>query len=305
MFARLMGDIEFVEMIRRAVQKKYQPQPEPTAMQVLLHHGNLAWKPALIESSPIAVDFDAYRVYPESKRLEWAFLLWCLAQPKPSEHFTALHEDGSLKGWIPELDRLWGVPQRPEFHPEVDTGIHAMMVLDVAARMNVSLPVRFACLTHDFGKGTTPAEILPRHHGHEDRSVELLDEFVERFPVPKNYYELAQLVAKEHGNLHRSADLDASATLRLLMRCNAFDNPGMFVATICAATCDARGRLGKENDPYNEGIRLLNCSVAAETVDAKQVMIAEAFLGRDSQQQEAAVFKARRDAILRMEQNHA
>jgi tRNA nucleotidyltransferase (CCA-adding enzyme) len=143
-------------------------------------------------------------------------------------------------------DRLWGVPQRAEYHPEIDTGVHVMLVLDMAARLQAPLPVRFAALTHDLGKGTTPQDVLPRHIGHEERSARLLKAVVQRLRVPSECAELADVVAREHGNIHRSLELSAAATVRLLERCDALRKPQRFADVLWACECDARGRTGRE-----------------------------------------------------------
>jgi tRNA nucleotidyltransferase (CCA-adding enzyme) len=155
------------------------------------------------------------------------------------------------------VDRLWGVPQRADYHPEVDTGVHLMMVLDMSARLQAPLPVRFACLTHDLGKGTTPAEVLPRHIGHEQRSAKLLKTVCNRLRVPTDCRELADVVAREHGNIHRSASSAPPPLVRLLERCDAFRKPQRFAEVLLACECDARGRLGLEDKPYPQRERLL------------------------------------------------
>ena len=134
----------------------------------------------------------------------WQELARGLMEEKPSRMFEVLRECGALAVLLPEVARLWGVPQRAEYHPEVDTGVHLMMVLDMAARLQAPLPVRFACLVHDLGKGTTAADMLPRHIGHEERSAELLKDVAERLRVPVDCRETADVVAREHGHIHRS-----------------------------------------------------------------------------------------------------
>ncbi|MEG0316860.1 MAG: multifunctional CCA addition/repair protein, partial [Comamonas sp.] len=134
----------------------------------------------------------------------WQEISRGLMAAQPSRMFEVLRACGALKVLLPELDRLWGVPQRAEYHPEVDSGVHAMMVMDTAAQLDAPLTVRFACLCHDFGKGTTPADMLPRHIGHEQRSAQLLKGVCDRWRVPNDCKELADLVAREHGNIHRS-----------------------------------------------------------------------------------------------------
>ena len=197
----------------------------------------------------------------------WQELARGLMEQRPSRMFEVLRGCGALRCLLPEVDRLWGVPQRAEHHPEVDTGVHLMMVLDMSARLGASLPVRFACLCHDLGKGTTPADILPRHLGHEERGVELLKGVCERWRVPRESRELAEVVAREHGHIHRSDALNAAAVLRLLERCDALRRPGRFAEVLLACECDARGRLGFADSPYPARARLLSALQAAGAVD--------------------------------------
>ncbi len=201
----------------------------------------------------------------------WQELARGLMEPRPSRMFELLRACGALSRLLPEVDRLWGVPQRAEYHPEVDTGVHLMMVLDMSARLCAPLPVRFACLTHDLGKGTTPADVLPRHIGHEVRSADLLKEVADRWRVPNDCRELADVVAREHGNIHRSEDLNAAAVVRLLERCDAFRKPERFAQVLQACECDARGRLGFEERPYPQAARLLAALAAARGVNTAEV----------------------------------
>ncbi|MGA0571628.1 multifunctional CCA addition/repair protein [Variovorax sp. VNK109] len=201
----------------------------------------------------------------------WQELSRGLMEPRPSRMFELLRECGALQRLLPEVDRLFGVPQRAEYHPEVDTGIHLMMVLDMSARLGASLPIRFACLTHDLGKGTTPADVLPRHIGHEARSARLLQDVCKRLRVPVDCRELADVVAREHGNIHRSGEFGAAALVRLLERCDAFRKPARFEDVLLACECDARGRLGLEEEPYPQRERLLAALRAAQTVDTAAV----------------------------------
>jgi len=131
----------------------------------------------------------------------WQELARGLMEAAPSRMLTVLRECGALAVLLPEVERLWGVPQRADYHPEVDTGVHLLLVLDMAARLQASLPVRFACRMHDLGKGTTPAHVLPRHIGHEGRSARLLQGVCERLRVPTDCRETADVVAREHGNI--------------------------------------------------------------------------------------------------------
>ncbi|MBA2962637.1 MULTISPECIES: multifunctional CCA addition/repair protein [Ramlibacter] len=201
----------------------------------------------------------------------WQELARGLMEDRPSRMLTVLRDCGALARLLPEVDRLWGVPQRAEYHPEVDTGEHLLLVLDMSARLRAPLPVRFACLTHDLGKGTTPAEVLPRHIGHEQRSARLLKQVTNRLRVPTECQELADVVAREHGNIHRSGEFGAAAVVRLLERCDAFRKPQRFADALLACECDARGRLGLEEQPYPQRARLLGALEAARQVPTATV----------------------------------
>ena len=201
----------------------------------------------------------------------WQELARGLMETKPSRMFTVLRECGALARVLPEVDALWGVPQTAVHHPEIDTGVHLMMVLDMSAQLNATLPVRFACLTHDLGKATTRIEELPRHIGHEQRSARLLQKLCDRWRVPMELRELADVVAREHGNIHRSADLGAAALVRLLERCDAFRKPQRFDQVLLACECDARGRLGFEDRPYPQRDRLNGVLAAAQSVATQAI----------------------------------
>ena len=201
----------------------------------------------------------------------WQELARGLMETKPSRMFNVLRDCGALARVLPEVDALWGVPQTAAHHPEVDTGVHLMMVLDMSAQLNATLPVRFACLTHDLGKATTRVEELPRHIGHEQRSARLLQKLCDRWRVPIELRELADVVAREHGNIHRSADLGAAALVRLLELCDAFRKPQRFDQVLLACECDARGRLGFEDRPYPQRDRLNGVLAAAQSVATQAI----------------------------------
>ena len=212
----------------------------------------------------------------------WQELAKGLMEAKPSRMFQVLRQCGALAVLLPEVERLWGVPQPEAHHPEIDTGVHLMMVLDMAAQLDAPLPVRFACLMHDLGKGTTPADMLPRHINHETRSVDLLVPVCERLRVPVECKELAVVVAKEHGNIHASLALNASATMRLLERCDALRKPVRFVQALLACECDARGRLGRQGDAYPQRLRLglaLQAALAVPTEPIAAQAIAKGLQG--------------------------
>lgn len=227
----------------------------------------------------------------------WQELARGLMEAKPSRMFEVLRECGALQRLLPEVDRLWGVPQRADYHPEVDTGVHLMMVLDMAAHLNTSLAVRFACLGHDLGKGTTPAEVLPRHLGHEQRSVDLVRLVCDRLRVPVACRELAEVVAREHGNIHRSGEFNAAAIQRLLDRCDAWRRPERFADALLACECDARGRLGMENDPYPQRVRLLSALAAAQAIDAAAIAASAIERGLSGSAIGSVVSEARVNAI--------
>ena len=186
----------------------------------------------------------------------WQEISRGLMQAQPERMFAVLRACGALAVLLPELDRLWGVPQRADYHPEVDTGLHTMLVLGQAVQQQAPLAVRWACLVHDLGKGTTPADVLPRHIGHEQRGAKLVRQVCQRLRVPSECKELAELVAYEHGNIHRSLDLSPAAVLRLLQRCDALRKPERFAQALWACECDARGRWGFEDAAYPQRARL-------------------------------------------------
>jgi tRNA nucleotidyltransferase (CCA-adding enzyme) len=208
----------------------------------------------------------------------WAELSTGLMEAHPGRMFQVLRACGALRVLLPEVDALWGVPQSAEHHPEIDTGVHVMMVLQQAAAIAAPLDVRWACLMHDLGKATTPSAVLPRHIGHEGRSVQLLRRIGQRLRVPLACTELAEVVAREHGHIHGCETLGAGALLRLLERCDALRKPERFAAVLQACACDARGRLGREHSPYPQAERLGRALVAALAV-ATDAVAADAMAG--------------------------
>ncbi|QSN61137.1 multifunctional CCA addition/repair protein [Caballeronia sp. M1242] len=224
----------------------------------------------------------------------WQEISRGLMEKRPSRMFEVLRGCGALARILPEVDALWGVPQRADYHPEVDTGVHVMMVVDYAASQGYALPVRFAALTHDLGKATTPDDILPRHIGHEGRSVDLLKPLCERLRVPNECRDLALLVAREHGNIHRVMDMGAAALVRLFERTDALRKPARFAEALQACLADARGRLGLEHKEYPQAERLREALVAARSVDAGAV--AQRFAHEPSRIKDA-VHEARVEAV--------
>jgi tRNA nucleotidyltransferase (CCA-adding enzyme) len=198
----------------------------------------------------------------------WQELARGLMEKKPSRFFETLRSCNALKKIIPEVDALFGVPQPEKYHPEIDCGLHTMLVVDDAALHDYPLEVRFAALTHDLGKATTPKDILPRHIGHELRSVDLLQALCERLRVPRECRDLGLLSARYHGVIHRAKELRAETIIELFQSADAWRRPERFSHLLQACASDARGRTGHENDAYPQADYLLQLLAAARAVDA-------------------------------------
>jgi len=224
----------------------------------------------------------------------WQELAKGLMEAKPSRMFAVLRECGALKKILPEVDRLWGVPQPALHHPEIDTGVHVMMVIDYAASQHYSLPVRFAGLTHDLGKGTTPANVLPRHIGHEERSVKLLKELSQRLRVPNDCKELAHIVAKFHGKMHQVHEMRPATLLTFLIELDAIRQPARFNDFLRACECDSRGRTGFEQAAMPEAETLSRALKAVMQVDAGTVAKTQT----EPEKIKSAVFDARLQALM-------
>ncbi len=204
----------------------------------------------------------------------WQELAKGLMEAGPARMFAVLRECGALSRLLPEVEALFGVAQRADYHPEIDTGVHTMMVIDQSARQEFALPVRFAALTHDLGKATTPADILPRHHGHEMRSVKLVATLCERLRVPNECRDLALLAARYHGDIHRAAELRPTTLVTLLERTDALRRPERFGQLLQACQSDFNGRLGWEDRPYESRQFLLAVLAAVNAVDAGKIAAA-------------------------------
>jgi tRNA nucleotidyltransferase (CCA-adding enzyme) len=273
----------------------------------------------ILRLARFAARFPKFRVAPETQALMqamvtagevdalvaervWQELARGLMADQPSRMLQVLRECGALAVLLPELDALFGVPQPPEHHPEVDTGVHVLMVLDQAARLHAPLEVRFACLCHDLGKGTTPTELWPRHLGHESRSLPLLRQLSERWRVPAACKELALVVAAEHGHIHQSLGFGAAASLRLLQRCDALRRPERFEHVLLACECDARGRTGLEDRDYPQSQRLREALRAALSVDTAALAQEAHSLGLKGAGVAQHIDAAREAAIARQSQ---
>jgi tRNA nucleotidyltransferase (CCA-adding enzyme) len=205
----------------------------------------------------------------------WQELARGLMEQRPSRMLAVLRECGALARILPELDALWGVPQPALHHPEVDTGAHMMLVIDYAAERGFALPVRFAALMHDLGKGATPSESWPSHHGHEGIGVKLVVNVCKRLRVPNDCRELAVMTAREHGNVNRAEILRPNTIVTLFERCDGFRKPDRFAQMLLAAECDSRGRGDEQHAlrtrPYPQGPYLLRALDAARAVNAGEV----------------------------------
>lgn len=223
----------------------------------------------------------------------WQEMAKALQEDKPSRFFLILRECGALQRILPEVDALFGVPQRADYHPEIDTGDHVMRVIDMAASMQQPLVVRFAALTHDLGKALTPADILPRHIGHEARGEKPLLALCTRLRVPAECRDLARITVLNHTKVHGTAQMKPSTILRLFKDCDALRRPERFRQMLAAGIADARGRLHFETDPYPQASWLEQLLTAALTVDAGSI----ARTCSEPGQIAAAVDKARTQAI--------
>lgn len=232
-----------------------------------------------------AGDLVAERVWQETEK--------ALATDNPEVYFSVLHECGALEVVFPEIERLFGVPQPQRWHPEIDTGIHTLMVLAQAAQLSDSTAVRFAALTHDLGKGITPPEHWPSHRGHEELSVALVLGLSERLRVPNEHRDLAVQVARYHGHSHRAAELRPKTILKVLEGVDAFRRPKRFEQFLLACEADARGRAGLENRDYPQSDLLRAAFAAAAAVEAAKLGLE----GLDGEQIRERIRKARIAAI--------
>ncbi len=224
----------------------------------------------------------------------WQEISRGLMEAKPSRMFAVLRDCGALARLLPELDTLWGVPQPPKHHPEIDTGLHVMLVIDYAARKNYSLGIRFAALMHDLGKGATPAADWPRHHGHEQKGVDLVEAACRRLKVPTECRDLALMAARDHGNISRALELRPNTIVALLERSDAFRKPQRFLDLLRASECDCFGRADLPDASFPQYDYLAGALAAARRVKAGE--IAQAYLGQP-EQIALAVRNARIDAV--------
>ncbi|MBX3726694.1 MAG: multifunctional CCA addition/repair protein [Xanthomonadales bacterium] len=202
----------------------------------------------------------------------WAELERALREARPSACLRMLRDSGALAVLLPELDALYGIPQRAEFHPEIDTGRHQELVSDMAAALAPGdSQVGWAALLHDLGKGVTPAGELPAHRGHEHAGLPMVEAVNVRLKVPRDHADLARLACRHHLDIHRAAELRPATVVDLLAKVDAFRRPQRFQRLLLACEADARGRAGRQDDPYPQAGRLRAALAAARAVDAGAV----------------------------------
>ncbi len=238
----------------------------------------------------------------------WQEISRGLMEAKPSRMFDVLRECGALAVLAPEIDRLWGVPQKAQWHPEIDTGIHIMQVVDYAANKRWPLATRFAALTHDLGKGTTPVDILPAHHAHELRSVELVEALAARWRVQREIAEMARIVAAEHGNLGKLSEMRPASVHDVLARCDALRRPERFVQILdaCEADKSSRRAVGlpeSAGEPYTARVDAMKALAAMQSVDAGAIAQGLTQDGKSLRIHDA-VREARIDAIRAVWSSH-
>jgi tRNA nucleotidyltransferase (CCA-adding enzyme) len=227
------------------------------------------------------------RVWQETER--------ALGEPRPEVFFETLRECGALAVIFPEVAALYGVPQPPKWHPEIDTGVHVMLALRHAARSGASTVARFAVLMHDLGKARTPPQRWPSHRGHEEGGVPLIEDLCERLKAPNAYRELAILTARHHALAHRALALRPSTVLKLLEATDAFRRPERFEELLCACEADALGRTGLETRPYpqREYLRRARSTAAAVVLDSSErAGLAGAAIGEKIREKRIAAIKA-------------
>ncbi|WP_373755593.1 multifunctional CCA addition/repair protein [Neisseria sp.] len=231
----------------------------------------------------------------------WQELAKGLMEREPRRMMEVLRGCGALNVILPEVDALFGVPQRADYHPEIDSGIHTMMVLQRAADMGLSLPGRYAALLHDLGKALTPPDILPRHHGHDINGVDPVRAVNARWKVPKHCAELAELVCRWHIVLHSVSQLKPKTVLDVLKKTDAFRRPERFQTALNVCVADTQGRLNREHAPYPQRQHWLNLLAAANTVDTAAIAAA---CKDNPQQTGAAIDRARQAAITPVQQQY-
>lgn len=203
-----------------------------------------------------------------------------LSTHHPDVFLSTLHECGALKVVLPEVEALFGVPQPEKWHPEIDTGVHTLMVAQQASQLSATLSVRFAAQLHDLGKGITPESEWPSHKLHCHTGLKLIKKLCERVKVPNEHKELALLVCEHHSNIHRANELKASTILKVLNKLDAWRKPDRFLDVLLVCQADHAGRLGYEDQPYPQRELFIGAYQAAASVSVKAI-IDEGYKGKE------------------------
>ncbi len=219
-----------------------------------------------LASSGELKNLTAERVWQETER--------ALGEKSPHIYFEVLRECGGLKDWFPEIECLWGIPNPEQWHPEIDTGIHTMMVLEQSSFLSHDTVTRYAALCHDLGKGVTPQAMWPSHRGHEKLGVPIIDKLSKRLKVPTKYNQLAKLVSEFHLHLHRVEELTPKTIVKVLERTDAFRKKDRFEQFLLACEADFRGRTGFEERPYPQADILRKALAVCETISVKAIVAA-------------------------------
>ncbi len=213
----------------------------------------------------------AERVWQETEK--------ALSERSPQVYFEVLRECGGLTDWFPEIECLWGIPNPEQWHPEIDTGIHTMMVLQQSCLLSKDTVTRYAALCHDLGKGVTPKEMWPSHRGHEKLGVPIIDKLSKRLKVPVKYNQLAKIVSEFHLHLHRVEDLTPKTIVKVLERTDSFKKKDRFEQFLLACEADFRGRTGFETKSYPQADIMRKAQAVCETISVKEI-IAEGYHGK-------------------------
>lgn len=230
----------------------------------------------------------------------WQETVRALKEPAPDVFIEVLRECGALAVLFPEIDRLFGVPQPEEHHPEIDTGVHTLMVLQQACLLSDDPVVRFAALTHDLGKGTTPKDELPHHYAHEERGVQLVDELCKRFRIPKQFHNLAHITAKYHTHVHKAFEIKPKTLLKVLNATDAFRKPERFQQFLLACTADSHGRPGYEDYDYRQAPFFAHILKTATNIDVQKI-IKDGFEGEKIREE---LYKRRLNAVKYEKNNY-
>ncbi|MCL1078160.1 multifunctional CCA addition/repair protein [Parashewanella spongiae] len=229
-----------------------------------------------LSSSGELSELSAERIWQETEK--------ALSYDQPQVYFETLNQCGALKALFPEVAVLFGVPQPKQWHPEIDTGIHTMMVLEQAAKLTMDKQVRFAALVHDLGKGLTPSELWPKHHGHGQKGVAVIKQLCERLRIPNQYRDLAVIVSAQHQNVHNAAELKPCTILKLFNAIDIWRKYERFEQLLFACHADSRGRTGFESIAYPQAQYLKRCYQQASMVSAKTI-IEQGFAGSEIKSQ--------------------